>query len=444
METATHNTGEEERRDPGHPVRRPDPRKKVPESEAREPVTLTIENVVYRGKGLAHKDGKVIFIHGVLPGEVVQAAIVHDHKRYADAHLIDVLEASPRRVRPTCPLSYAPGKSAGLPCPGCTYQHVDYAEELRIKQSQFTDLLAHMAGLDPAAFCLPPVPSPAPSGYRNKITLHAVAGRKGLTLGYVAEDNRTVIDIPRCPLAVPPLNDLLGKLRSDARFCDGLRTKMALTLRFTASDGALYWTSPPSRFRPRNTSGNRLTETTSLGPLNVHRIGFFQINPPLAELITARVSELLRQVAPQTLVDLYCGVGVFALAAARVGVPHVLGIDSDEAAIRNACRNAAEHPAVTCICRDAPKGIAQALDKIDPAGCTVIVDPPRRGLDAEIIGALTDRKPAHIVYISCAPDTLARDLRTLCAGGYTPASSQLFDMFPRTPYFETITHLVRS
>ena len=157
-------------------------------------VELKIADVVYPGRGLARMDGCVVFVSGVLPGETVSARITRRRKNFAEAELIRIEVPSPRRVEPACPL-------AGT-CPGCCYQHADYAEELRLKEAQFVNLLQRIGRVE-GPDRLPSVPSPAPLGYRNKITLHASPDPGGgRRLGYFAFDNRTVLDVPACPLAV--------------------------------------------------------------------------------------------------------------------------------------------------------------------------------------------------------------------------------------------------
>jgi len=171
-----------------------------------ETAELRIEDVVYRGRGLARQAGCVVLVPGVLPGETVRVRIVRRHKNYAEAELLDVAHASPLRREPACPL-------AGV-CPGCVYQHAAYEEEVRLKAAQLANLLERLAGVDDAV-CAPPVASPRSLEYRSRVVLHAARDGARVRLGYFAEDNRTVLDVPRCPLAVPPLNERLQALRAD-------------------------------------------------------------------------------------------------------------------------------------------------------------------------------------------------------------------------------------
>ncbi len=396
-------------------------------------IKLKILDVVYPGKGLARLDGCVVFIRGVLPGEVVTARIIKQRKNFAEAELISIDEPSPSRIEPFCPL-------AGT-CPGCSYQHIDYEEELRIKDAQFTDLLRRIGHIeDPPS--LPPVPSPLPLGYRNKITLHSshdftISGDKSrrTSLGYFALDNRSIIDIPSCPLAVDGINHQLQKLRRDHKFISGLKDGQNLSLRQTKADGTIFWLegSPPEN--------TRLTEETCLGPVQVSYKSFFQVNIPIADALMRRVMEIISEIQPSAVIDLYCGIGLFALAAGKAGIPAVLGIDRNKAAIRAARRNAKnlDLPGLRFEMMTARDGLKFGLSPLKSEEATLIVDPPRAGLPKEIIALIAEDKPGTVIYISCAPDTLARDAARLSNAGYRIEKTQIFDMFPRTPYFESIT-----
>ncbi len=396
-------------------------------------IKLKIIDVVYPGKGLARLDGCVVFIRGVLPGEVVTARIIKQRKNYAEAELISIDEPSPFRIEPICPLAKT--------CPGCTYQQIDYEEELRIKEAQFKDLL-HRIGHIEEPPCLPPVPSPLPLGYRNKITLHAscdftISAVKGhrTSLGYFALDNRSVIDIPSCPLAVDDINHQLQKLRDDREFISGLNDGMNLSLRYTKAGGAVFWAEGT---HPEDT---RLTEETCLGPVQVSYKSFFQVNLQIADALIRRVMEIISEIQPAAVIDLYCGIGLFALAAGKAGVPAVLGIDRNKSAIRAARKNARnlDLHGLRFEIMTARDGLKYGLTPLKPEETTLIVDPPRAGLPKEIIALIAEYKPSTMIYISCAPDTLARDAARLSSAGYRIESTQIFDMFPRTPYFESIT-----
>ena len=400
-----------------------------------------IEDVVYRGRGLARHEGCVVFVPGVLPNETARVRVVSRRKHYAEAELQEIIEPSPHRTTPVCPLFEQPAVSPDapiLPCPGCRYQHMAYAEELRLKQGQLLTLLDRLGGGRPED-CPDPTPSPDVLGYRNKIQLHAQIAGGATRLGYVADDNRTVIDVERCPLAQEAINRELTARRDDPAFLSDLRSDERVTIRSHGPDRAVWWTGR------RGTAPAELHETTPLGILTVPTRSFFQVNARVAGLVLDHVGALVAETGMNIAVDLYCGVGVFALAAAAANVTHVLGVDADSRAIQAARTNAetlglhAEFAA-----GPAEDLVDRALGAVDPARTTLILDPPRRGLDPRVSEAIVRLRPAHVAYVSCAADTLARDVARLRAGGYELREARLFDMFPRTFSFETVAHLALS
>ncbi|MDA0577483.1 MAG: TRAM domain-containing protein [Verrucomicrobia bacterium] len=391
---------------------------------------VTIADVAYRGAGVARLDGWVVFVPGALAGERVRVRIARRRKQYGEGTIVDILDPSPLRVVPVCPL-------AGV-CPGCTYQAVDYAEEVRLKQSQLAHFLTRAAGV-PAESILPPLASPQALHYRNKLVLHGdlVAGNP--VLGYFSADNTTLLDVPSCPLAHPAINARLAELRADVAFMGSVRPRMSLTIRHTAHDGVRHWVDRPPPDAPW------LQEETPLGDLAVPQHSFFQVNPGAAALLVQHAQAWIRDLAPRNVIDLYCGVGVFALAAAQAGVSATVGVDRDAIAIAAARRNAvALGVSATFVCGAAEADVRAVLSHAEPQGTLLIVDPPRTGLTRPLIADVARFRPAWLLYISCAADTLARDLKLLGPAGYNVVRAQLVDMFPRTPYFETMTLLKRA
>ena len=406
-------------------------------------VELTILDVAFGGKGIGRLDGKVCFMPGVLPGERVRAALVKDHKDYFDAVPLAILDASPNRVEPACPLACRLFQISNLRfdmhCPGCAYQHTTYEEEIRLKQTQFRSLLARSAACDPNAV-LDPIPSPQPLGYRNKMSLHAQRDGTEIRFGYFTEDNATVIDVPACPLAMPAINALLSELRAKPGFLGGLRDGMTVTFRWTERDGAVWWRG---RAKERETW---LLEASAIGPLSVPRNSFYQVNSAVANLLVRRVSELIDLQRPDAVVDLFCGIGIFASAAALHGVPSVTGVDEDDSGIAAARHNAKQRGLVHVewIAAAAERAMDRLCERPSKGKTTLILDPPRAGLGQPLIRDIARLAPAHILYVSCAADTLSRDLAGLKEAGYTVRQSQLFDMFPRTAHFESLTELTRG
>lgn len=404
--------------------------------QTNDQVELEISNLAYGGRGVARHDGRVVFVPGAALGERVRARIVKAHAKFAEADLMEILQASPARITPSCPL-------AGV-CPGCCYQHLDYAEELRVKSMQIKSLMQRMAHLEQFEF-LPAQPSPQPLGYRNKIVLHAdIQPDTPARWGYYGHDNRTILDVPACPLADPRINDKLAELRAGGVDCGkGEKASTSapeLTLRCTRLDGAQYWVGTPDPRAPW------LREETLLGELRVPRGSFFQVNPAVANLLTAAVQARIKAWQPPMFWDVYCGAGLFALAAAAAGVPSAAGVDNDGGAIRAARHNARKLSAggIHFEKQDAAAGLRQLAQAHPGADALIMLDPPRTGLERNVIAALAELRPNRIIYSSCAADTLARDLARLAQAGYRLESLQIFDMFPRTMHCECLACLERA
>jgi 23S rRNA (uracil1939-C5)-methyltransferase len=401
--------------------------------------TGLIERIAYGGGGVTRQEGCVIFVPGVLPGERIRYRIRSGHKTFAQGELLEVLEASPDRIQPECPFMWHPlgmGPQSHPCCPGCAYGHVDYRRELALKQEQFGEVLERLGGLKDQPF-KKPIGSPQSLWYRNKIVLHARKDVNETRLGYLGPDNRTVLDIPACPLAARPINELLKTLRAKPGFFNTLRHGMDVTLRHTERDGALFWRGEA------DSRDSWLQETTAAGPLLVPRGSFFQVNPGASSLLVEAVQAVLRKAKPARFVDLFCGAGLFSLAASGAGIPEGIGLDSDPAVIAAAVQNALRLnlAGYTFQAAAAEEGLTAALQAGSPASTLLLVDPPRTGLDPAVTAAMTAFRPRDIVYVSCAADTLARDLARLTAAGYVTRSLQLVDMFPRTSHFESVAWL---
>ena len=411
------------------------------------PAALRIESVAYRGAGVARAaDGAVCFVPGTCPGELVEAETVEERKTFRKARLVRVLEPSPDRLaEPECLLP------DGSPVPGCVYGHMRHETELACKNEQLRGFLVRQAGLAGAGALLrEPFVSPKSLHYRNKCTMHVArdgAGRR--VLGYYGDDNETVVDVPSCPLSVPEIGAELAAMRADEAFWRYAGADAEVGLRWTKTDGAVVWVDRP-RDRGRREELPDLTEETPiLGRMRVPARGFWQMNGDVGGGLVEDAVEALRAAAPARLLDLYCGVGVFGLSAAKAaGIGRVVGADSGRDVVRAANANARElglADRARFECADVARAARRLLSENAGPGGAVLVDPPRAGLDPRVADALLSVPAGLLLYVSCAPDTLARDLRRLCVpGGYALRSARLFDMFPRTAHFETLCVLARE
>ncbi|NCC51943.1 MAG: class I SAM-dependent RNA methyltransferase [Spartobacteria bacterium] len=395
-------------------------------------IDVDIQDVAYRGKGVARHEGCVLFVPGVLKGETVRVRVTGQKKNFYETELLRVLKPAEARIAPVCPHAYVAEQTDETICPGCCYQHMDYETEVATKQDQFTGQLKRFAQLDDGCF-LPPTASSFRMGYRNKITLHSDTKK----LGYFTQDNTTLLDIERCPLALPGINRLLESIRADELFPETLAAHEQLTIRSTEPNGCFSW------WDKADPETDWISESTSLGKFRFHPSSFFQVNPNVAEKLLVAVSEIFRQLDVKQAIDLYCGVGVFSIAARLAGIHKVTGIDVDKRAIKAARVNAMERNlnGLKFIAGKTAPTLKERFPRVKGRETLLVVDPPRKGLDKETRQWILAKHPCNLLYVSCAVDTLARDVAALAKAGYQCKQAQLFDMFPRTPYFESLVWL---
>ena len=345
-------------------------------------VDLTIEDVAFGGKGVARENGKAVFVPFTIDGESVSAKITREKTQFAEAEIVGLRQKSPHRVKAPCPYF---GR-----CGGCTYQHIDYMHQLEIKSRQVRDVLQRIGKLRDIPM-RPIIPSPLQYAYRNRITVHVEDG----VIGYFRRDSNRLIDVERCPIAMEDVNRELADLRShDVR------------------DG---------HYTLRAGSGPRIFSQTNDGVANALRDLIVELTPAHQDL----------------LIDAFCGAGFFAKALLDK-FKRVIGIDWDRFAIAAARENA--NPKETYIAGNVDAELTWLLQK---AGCdkiAVIVDPPATGLNASVRQTIVDLAPATLIYISCNPATLARDLADL-VWRFKIESVTPLDMFPQTAEIEVVAHL---
>ena len=397
-------------------------------------VTLKIEKNVYGGDGLGRMgSGRVAFVPGAFAGETVRAEILAEKKRYVTTRLVEVEEPSPDRV-----------KEIGPTVPGMVYAPVSYAGEMRLKQDQLENFLWKVA---PTVLPLEVVPSPQPLNYRNKVVYHTEKRQGKWLLGYRSEPEHRVTDVTEDPLACPAINAALPGIRSSvfALLTQGARAvresaKAAdnVTIRWTPLDGVKWWLGDP----PRDLE---LREQADGRRFRVSADGFWQVNPAVGDMLVKAVRAAYEEAADRAphILDLYCGVGVFGLCCAP---PHpaqgrLVGIESGRSAVAAAKRNAEAMGVKASFFCERVGGSLNRI-KVGPQQM-VIVDPPRGGLEPNVAPWLANRLAPRIVYVSCDPATLTRDLATLTRI-YDITRVKLFDLFPRTARFETLVTLERK
>jgi len=345
---------------------------------------IRFERIISGGSALGRlASGKVCFVPFALPDEEATVRILREKKSFTEAEIVDLHEPhSPSRILPQCPYF---GQ-----CGGCQYQHVDYSTQLAIKREHVADALRRIGGFTDIVVS-PTLPSPHPWGYRNRISVHTRAGRTG----FFRPRSNHVVDVARCELASEEVNVQLAKLRA-TRPRDGERT---------------------------------LREATQYR-------GFRQVNDGAAQLLRDTAESFLPEHGT-SLVDAYCGAGFFAEAfASRFDI--VYGIEWSATAIAYAREHASPN------CRYIEGDVALHLaETLTPTTTVLLLDPPAMGCAPAVLDAIVATPPETLIYISCDPATLARDLKAL-ASRYALKAAQPIDMFPQTAQIEVVAHLTRT
>lgn len=374
-----------------------------PELKPGQHLTLAIEDIAFGGEGVARAHDFVIFVPFVALGETVEAELVEVKKRFARAKLVRVVTPSPQRVAPAC-------RYFGQ-CGGCQYQHLDYPAQLQVKHKQITDLFERVGGFA-GTVIEPVVPCPRPYGYRNRIMIRSQWNKpeQKLDIGFLRNDCGLVVDIEECPIAEPEVSAQIKEVRAKPPPKGGIK----VTLRMLP-DG---WEIPSD--------------------------SFFQNNFLLLPRLVETVREFLHEGRARHLVDAYCGVGFFSIEAATA-VESFIGVELDLLAVRAARKNAASRKITNgeYICARTEDLLPDILKRFPPRETSLLLDPPRTGCPADSLKLLAESGLGQIIYVSCHPATLARDLKLLCEGGrYRLQRVRPLDMFPQTQHVECVAELL--
>ena len=384
-------------------------------------ITLTIHDIAFGGEGVGRVDDFVVFVPFVLAGETVIAEITEVKKNFARAKLLRVEQSSPERIVPECRYFGA--------CGGCQYQHIAYATQLRLKHKQISDLFERV-GKIPSDKIAPVIPCPQPYGYRNRIMIRSQWNKpeQKLNIGFIRADCGLVEDIEECKIAEPALNEQIQYVRAHPPPKGGIK----VVLRVQPED----WDVPPDSFFQNN---------FFLLPKLVEVIrGFLRSDPgaPASRRPAEHAGETPALPA-RHLIDLYCGVGFFGIELADA-VESFVGVEYDQRAIQAARKNAAARNIANggFVAARAEEVLPELLKKFSPEKTAVILDPPRKGCQPQILQWLRETRPAQVIYVSCHPATMARDLNILCGDGvFDLARVQPLDMFPQTQHVECVADL---
>ena len=450
--------------------------------EKNQLVELEITGMTAQGAGVGRHEGMAVFVPRTAPGDRAWVRIVKAAKNYAFGRLESLVVASPSRVEPDCPVF--------AQCGGCCYRHISYEAELAIKEERVRDALTRIGGFEELPLS-PIVGAASRDGYRNKALLPLGLSKSGgLTLGFYAPNSHRIVDCESCRLQPPVFNRAMGAFRSwAAQYGDPVYEEEShsgrmrrLYLRLGEETGevlacvvvngnglhheaelvqALRKAVPGLKSvvinsnrdrtnvalgkRCRTAWGSDAIEDTLCGlRFRISPLSFYQVNRTQAERLYELAAHYAGLTGGELLLDLYCGTGTIGLSMAR-DARRVIGVEVVPQAVENARENARINGIENAefFCADAGKA-ADMLARRGERPDVVVLDPPRKGCGPELIQTVAGFQPRRIVYVSCDPATLARDLKLFAGLGYPPVRATPVDMFPATSHVETVVLLEKG
>ena len=378
----------------------------------KDHVLIRIESIAFGGEGVGRVDNFVVFVPFAAPEDELEAEIVKLKKKFARGKILQIIRPSPIRVSPLC--RYYEN------CGSCCYQHLSYEHLLKIKRKQVEEAFSKIGEIA-APPVLDPLASPEPYHYRGKAQLHAVKTKQGFQAGFLDISGSQIADIERCEIMEETINDKLRILRQNKQ---QLRNNDA---RLTIWSGLLA--------DQKGTVTRMVRGKTFLVP----RGGFFQANLCLTDQLVDEVCRLAISKEINTLIDAYCGSGLFSIFLAPYA-KSVVGIEISEKSVKYAQINAANADVKNV------RFVQGKVENILPGeflsskkeSNLIVLDPPRSGCSKSVLKTIADLKPQNVIYISCNPATQARDVKYLNEHGYTLLSLLPVDMFPQTEHIEVI------
>ena len=437
-------------------------------------LTVRIDSATIDGSGIARINGQVVFIPGALPGETCRIRIAHVGRSAIYAELLSVQTASPHRIKPDCPYF---GR-----CGGCALRHMDYEQELLLKQAHVLNCLTRIGGqtLDE----LPITGAAQTDGYRNKIQFPVQMQQGSAVAGFFGGKTHTVISVTNCRLQparaeairtavlawmqtyniraydeathtgyIRHLYLRFGAVSGELLVCliantNDLPKKKQLVQTLLAADPQITTIvfSPNTKrgntvlgtdFIPLYGSGT-ITDTLCSLQFRLSAPAFYQVNHAQAERLYDRAVALSGLTGQETVLDLYCGTGTITLCLAR-HTRRAIGVEIIPQAIEDAKYNAAQNGLAHAefYCMDAGQAAAMLAAR-GTRPDVIVVDPPRKGVSPDVITAIHAMSPLRVVYVSCDPATLARDVKRLNEVGYQLQTAEAFDLFPRCAHVETV------
>ena len=391
-------------------------------TDREELARLTLEEMAPLGDTYAHYEDQTISVFGGIPGEEVVASIVRykrRRKQHVSGIVVEVVKPSPHRVAPPCPYFG--------PCSGCQWQHIDYSHQLELKRNAVLEQMGRYPELEDIQVD-PTLPSPQQFNYRNHARFTV---RDGGTLGFVNRIHRRFVKIAECMLMTPWINETLGTLQGK------VAETSQLAMRYGINTGD--WLVQPILHNedvPIASGQGHYKERLLDRPFRIASPSFFQVNTKQAERLAELVRDRLGLSGTELVVDAYAGVGTFAVLLAPFA-RMVVAIEESSAALKDAAINTLGISNLEFV----EGRTEEVLDELPDDPDAVVLDPPRAGCHPDALQALIRRSPRRVVYVSCEPETLARDLSLLVQGGFRVERLEPIDMFPQTYHVECVATL---
>jgi len=434
-------------------------------------IEMEIVGFTAEGAGVGRYQGMAVFVPGALPGETVAARVVAIRKNFTLARMVKLIKAHPGRIKPPCPTFEH--------CGGCNLQHTNYLNQLGLKTAIVREALRRIGKIETEV--KPTLGAESPYHYRNRMGYHVAREGDSFKLGFFVRQSKRFIEAEDCMLAATSIQKLAMCLpRSLGGHAAGLEGLRDVVVRCNSDESVLLLTLVADKPLQAGTSlaadlmaaeprlksvwecagqpvygiygeqwrllqGEKFFPDTLCGrQLLLSPATFIQVNPAQTQILYQLVCDYAALTGSESVLDLYCGAGIISLCLADQAA-QVIGVENYPPAVENAERNAELNDAANCrfICGAAERILPElAADgvKADVA----VLDPPRAGCDTAVLYTLCALGPAKIIYVSCDPATLARDMRILCEGGFVTTAVQPVDMFPQTGHVETVVLLEKE
>jgi 23S rRNA (uracil1939-C5)-methyltransferase len=403
--------------------------------KASKEFEIVIEKLVYEGAGLGRHQGKVVFVPFSVPGDQLLVRPVEEKKTFIRAEIARILKPGNGRVAPECPHF---GR-----CGGCHWQQLEYPRQVEAKRQILEEIFYHRFP-QTRAFAIRMRACAQPFAYRSRARVQLRGSGPTSSVGFFRSGSHTVEDVDSCPLLRPSLNEALGALRQFKLKVD--KNSKPQEMDIACSEGEDTWaTAPVEAGTHEGARGEEVILRRKVGAFSysVTASVFFQANDFMVSELVALVEEVAKSSGGESALDLFAGAGLFTLPLAR-HFAEIVAVENSPSACRLCSNNAKAaglgHIQVAC---------ADACAWLDSEGARrkfdlIVLDPPRTGAGPDLMKRIGDRTPHTILYVSCNPQTLVRDLALISPRDYRIERVEGLDLFPQTYHFETVVHLIKN